>query len=140
MGIVEKQATKNAIYSYLGAGLGFITVMGLSRMTTAENGVVRILISYAALFAQFANLGFTSVTIRFFPYFRNKDKGHHGFLFYALFVSLIGFLICWLIFLFLQPHLIESNRAKSPLFVSYMFYLMPLTFFTVFFNIFDSYL
>jgi O-antigen/teichoic acid export membrane protein len=140
MGIIEKQATKNAIYSYLGAGLGFITVMGLSRMTAAENGVIRILVSYAALFAQFANLGFTSVTIRFFPYFRNKDKGHHGFLFYALIVSLIGFLLCWLVFLFLQPHLIESNRAKSPLFVTYLFYLMPLTLFTVFFNIFDSYL
>jgi O-antigen/teichoic acid export membrane protein len=140
MGIIEKQATKNAIYSYLGAGLGFITVMGLSRLGTAESGVVRILVSYAALFAQFANLGFTSVTIRFFPYFRNKDKGHHGFLFYALIISLIGFFICWIIFLFLKPGLIESNQAKSPLFVTYLFYLMPLTLFTVFFNILDSYL
>jgi len=141
MGIIEKQATKNAIYSYLGAGLGFITVMWLSHLLSpAENGVIRILVSYAALFAQFANLGFTSVTIRFFPYFRNKDKGHHGFLFYALLVTIIGFFLCWIIFLFLQPGLVESNQAKSPLFITYLFYLMPLTLFTVFFNILDSYL
>ncbi|MCW3102573.1 MAG: rane protein involved in the export of O-antigen and teichoic acid [Bacteroidetes bacterium] len=141
MGIIEKQATKNAIYSYLGAALGFITVMWLSHLlSTAENGVVRILISYTALMAQFANLGFVAVTIRFFPYFRNKDKGHHGFLFYAVIISLIGFLLCWIIFFFLKPYLISSNEAKSPLFVTYLFYLMPLTFFTVFFNIFDSYL
>lgn len=141
MGIIEKQATKNAIFSYLGAGLGFITVMWLSHLLTpAENGVRGLLISYATLFAQFANLGFTSITNRFFPYFRNKDKGHHGFLFYALIVSSIGFAICYIIFLFLQPHLIENNQIKSPLFISYLFYLMPLTFFTVFFNIFDSYL
>jgi O-antigen/teichoic acid export membrane protein len=141
MGIIEKQATRNAILSYLGAGLGFISVMLVAHLlSTAENGAIRILISYSALFAQFANLGFTSVTIRFFPYFRNKDKGHHGFLFYALIVSLIGFILCFIIFLFLKPHLIESNQSKSPLFVTYLFYLMPLTLFTVFFSILDSYL
>ena len=141
MGIIEKQATKNAIYSYIGAGLGFITIMWLSNLlSTQENGARALLISYAALFAQFANLGFTSVTIRFFPYFRNKDNGHHGFLFYALIVSLIGFLICWMVFLFFQPDLIQNNQGKSPLFTTYLIYLMPLTFFTVFFNILDCYL
>lgn len=141
MGIIEKQATKNAIYSYLGAGLGFITVMWLAHLLSpAENGARGLLISYAALFAQFANLGFTSVTNRFFPYFRNKEKGHHGFLFYALIITSIGFLLCYIIFLFLQPQLIENNLTKSPLFTTVLFYLMPLTFFTVFFNIFDSYL
>ncbi|MFL5764348.1 MAG: polysaccharide biosynthesis C-terminal domain-containing protein [Bacteroidia bacterium] len=141
MGIIEKQATRNAVYSYLGAGLGFLTVMWMSHLfNPSENGVLRILVSYSALFAQFANLGFTSVTNRFFPYFRNKDKGHHGFLFYALLITLIGFAICYVVFVFLQPSLIVRNQAKSPLFVTYLFYLMPLTFFTVFFNIFDSYL
>ena len=141
MGIIEKQATKNLIYSYLGAGLGFITVMWTANLfTTSENGVTTLIISYAALFSQFANLGFNSVTIRLFPYFRNKEKGHHGFLFYAVLVTLIGFTLCYVVFLFLQPHLIESNKLKSALFVNYLFYLMPLTFFTVFYNIFDSYL
>ena len=84
MGIIEKQATKNLIYSYLGAGLGFITILWSAHLLTpAQNGVTKLLVSYSMLFAQFANLGFTSVTIRLFPYFRNKDKGHHGFLFYA---------------------------------------------------------
>jgi O-antigen/teichoic acid export membrane protein len=141
VGIIEKQATRNAIYSYLGAGLGFVTVMWMAHMLKpSENGVIRILVSYAALFAQFANLGFTSVTSRFFPFFRNKDRGHHGFLFYAIIVTIIGFVLCWIIFLFFQPYLIKNNELKSPLFSTYLFYLMPLTLFTVFFNIFDSYL
>lgn len=141
MGIIEKQATSNAIYSYVGALLGFITVTWMSYLLTpSENGAIAIIISYSFLFSQFANLGFTSVTVRFFPYFRDKDKGHNGFLFYAILVSLIGFLICWVIFLFLKPYLIETNREKSQVFVNYLFYLMPLIFFTVFFNIFDTYL
>jgi O-antigen/teichoic acid export membrane protein len=141
MGIIEKQATRNAIYSYLGAVLGFVTVMWMSHiLTPSENGAIGIISSYAVLFAQFANLGFTSVTVRFFPYFRNTDKGHNGFLYYAMLVTFVGFLICWAVFLFLKPYLIESNKEKSTLFVTYLYYLMPLTFFTVFFNIFDSYL
>jgi O-antigen/teichoic acid export membrane protein len=141
VGIIEKQATSNTIYSYLGAILGFITVMWMSHLLTpAENGAAGLIVSYTALFAQFANLGFTSVTVRFFPYFRDQSKGHNGFLFYALIVTLIGFLICWAVFLFLKPTLIERNQEKSQLFVTYIFYLMPLTLFTVFFNIFDFYL
>jgi O-antigen/teichoic acid export membrane protein len=141
MGIIERQATRNAIYSYLGAGLGFVTVLWMSYLLTpSENGAIAAIVSYAFLFAQFANLGFTSVTVRFFPYFKDKDKGHNGFLFYAIIVSLIGFLISWVVFLFLKPYLIERSQEKSQLFVSYLFYLMPLSFFTVFFSIFDAYL
>ena len=141
MGIIEKQATKNAIYSYLGAGLGFFTVLWLSHsLTTDENGLIRILVSMSTLLAQVSSLGFSAVTIRLFPYFRNKEKGHHGFLFYAIIVSLVGFLLCWLGFYFFKSNIIESNSEKSKLFVDYLFYLMPLSFFTLFFNVFDTYL
>ncbi len=141
MGIIEKQATKNVIFSYLGAGLGFLIVLWSAHLLTpAQNGVTKLLISYSALFSQFANLGFTAVTIRLFPYFRNKEKGHHGFLFYAILVSAIGFLLCWIVYLFIKSNLIETNIEKSALFVDYLIYLMPLTLFTVYFNIFDSYL
>lgn len=141
MGIIEKQATRNAIYSYLGAGLGFITTVWFAHsLTTAENGLLRVMVSLAALISQFANLGFQTVTIRFFPFFRNKEKGHHGFLFYSILIALLGFTISLVLFFLFQDKLIESNVEKSKLFVEYLYYLMPLTFFTLFFNVFDSYL
>lgn len=141
MGIIEKQATKNAIYSYLGAGLGAITVFWISNLlSTDENGLIRLLVSISTLLASFGNLGFSAVTIRFFPYFRNKEKGHHGFLYYALIVAFVGFLVVGLIFLLLKSWIIQSNIQKSKLFVDYLYYLMPLTFFSLFFNVFDTYL
>jgi len=141
MGIIESQATKNVIYSYLGAGLGFLTVIWMPYlMSTDANGLIRILISVSALMAQFANLGFSSVTVRLFPYFRNKEKGHHGFLFYGILISLAGFLICWLVFFLYKQQIIAQNIEKSMLLVDYLFYLMPLTFFTLFFGLFDNYL
>ncbi|MES2590595.1 MAG: oligosaccharide flippase family protein [Bacteroidota bacterium] len=141
MGIIEKQATKNAIYSYLGAALGFLTVMWSSHLLNPdENGLTRILVSISALFSQFAGLGFNAVTIRFFPYFRDKDKGHHGYLFYGIITTLLGFLICFLFFYIFKNQIVENNQEKSKLFVDYLFYLMPLTLFTLFFNLFDYYL
>ena len=141
MGIIEKQATKNAIYSYLGAALGFITVMWSSHLLNPDEiGLTRILISISVLFSQFSGLGFNTVTIRFFPYFRNKDKGHHGFLFYGILVTLAGFLICYCCYFIFKDQIIQNNLQKSKLFVDYLFYLMPLTLFTLFFNLFDSYL
>ncbi len=109
-------------------------------LTTDENGLIRILVSVSTLLAQLSSLGFSSITIRLFPYFRNKEKGHHGFLFYAIIISLMGFLLCWLVFYFLKSKIIESNSEKSKLFVDYLFYLMPLSFFSLFFTLFDTYL
>ena len=141
MGIIEKQATRNAIYSYLGAGLGFITILWQSHLfSTDENGLLRILVSVSMLFAQFSNLGFSTVTIKFFPFFKNKDKGHHGFLFYSLIVSVIGFALCYLGFYLFEDAIIADNLQKSKLFVDYLYYVMPLTFFTLFFFVFDAYL
>jgi O-antigen/teichoic acid export membrane protein len=141
VGIVEKQATKNAIYSYLGAGLGCITVFWMSYiLKPEENGLTRLLINLSALFSQFAGLGMNAVTVRFFPYFRNKEKSHHGYLFYAIIVTLIGFTLALLCFYLFKPQIIASNQEKSKLVVDYLFYLMPLTLFTLFFNLFDYYL
>jgi O-antigen/teichoic acid export membrane protein len=141
MGIIEKQATKNAIYSYVGAGLGFLWIMWSSHVLSPDqNGLTRILVSISALFSQFAGLGFNTVTIRFFPYFRDKDKGHHGFLYYGILTTLFGFLLCYISFYIFRDKIIADNQEKSALFVDYLFYLMPLTFFTLFFNLFDYYL
>ena len=141
MGIIEKQATKNLIYSYLGAGLGFVTLMWSSHLLSPdENGLTRILLSITALFSQFASLGFNAVTSRFFPYFRNKEKGHHGYLYYGIITTLAGFTLCYITFYFFKDQIIADNQQKSKLFADYLFYLMPLTFFTLFFGLFDYYL
>ncbi len=141
MGIIEKQATKNVIYSYLGAFLGFVTIIFSSHaLSPDENGLTRILLSLSILMAQFAGLGFNTVTIRLFPYFRDHDKGHHGYLFYGILVTLAGFSLCVVFYFLSKDYLIESNQEKSKLFVYYTHYLLPLTLFTLFFNLFDYYL
>ena len=141
MGIIQKQAIKGTIYSYLGVLIGFITtgILFPRILTTDENGLLKLLISYSLIFAQFASLGFNSVTTRLFTYFRDHKKSHHGFLFIAFMVAFGGFIIIIIAFFLLKPIIISNSIDKSALFVEYLYYVIPLIFFTLFFSILDNY-
>jgi O-antigen/teichoic acid export membrane protein len=141
LGVIQKQSISGVIYSYIGVGLGFfITVILFTRfLTTEQIGLLRLLVSYSTIIAMFASLGINSVTIKLFPYFRNVEKKHHGYLGIALLVSLIGFFIATLVYIFLQPHIIEKAHEKSALFIPYFYYVVPLALFTLLFGIFDTY-
>ena len=141
MGIIKKQSISGTIYSYLGVAVGFITtgIVYPSALSKVEVGLFALLISVSAIFAQFSGLGFNTVMLRNFPYFRDKEKGHHGFLTLALIVNTIGLVFAYLTFFIIKPWLIENNIEKSALFVDYIMYLIPLIFFTSFFNLLDNY-
>ena len=52
-------------------------------------GLLRVIVSYSTLLAQFAGLGFSIVAVRMFPYFRDSKTHHHGFLSLFLIASLV---------------------------------------------------
>jgi O-antigen/teichoic acid export membrane protein len=141
MGIIFKQTIKGTIYTYLGALLGFINVAILMQYFLIPNeiGLINLLIALSMIFSQVAGLGFNNVTTRLFSYFRNNETKHNGFLFLAVSVALIGFILILVIFLSLKSYLINRNLEKSPLFVEYILLLIPLIFFILFFTIFDNY-
>jgi len=121
--------------------LGFVTIGILFPriFSTEEVGLLRLLVSYSVLFAQFASLGVNTATVKLFPYFRDKDKKHHGYLGIVLIISFAGLLISVLGYLLLQPYFAEHGQEKSALFVTYFYYVIPLIIFTVIFNVFDTY-
>lgn len=141
MGVIKKQSISGSIYSYIGVGLGFISTGLLYPriFSTEEVGLLRILVSYSTLFAMFAGMGFSTVTVKLFPYFRTKDEKHHGFLGLSLLIALIGFAIATSAYLLLRTNIVEHAEGKSELFVTYFYYVIPLIFFTLLFNVFDNY-
>ena len=140
MGVIKRQTIKGSIYSYLGVAIGFIfTLISIKILSTQQIGLTAILVAFSAMYAQFSTLGFTKVTERLFPYFRDKDKNHNGFLFLSLAVGMIGFVISVVTFFFLKPSIIESNLHKSPLLVKYIWYLIPLIFFRMLSLMLDTY-
>lgn len=141
MGIIRKQSIAGTIYSYIGVVLGFVlTGLLFPRVfNTEEVGLLRVLVSYSTLLAQFAGLGFSAVTVKLFPYFRNPEKNHNGFLGLSVLVAITGFLLASTVYMLFSPTIIGNSNEDSALFISYFYYVVPLIFFTLFFNVFDSY-
>lgn len=142
MGIIQNQAIKGAIYSYIGVAVGFITTALIFPhiLSTEEIGLLKLLVSFSLLFAQFGSLGFSNVINRLFPYFRNKEKGHSGFIAVALIITFSGFILSAIGLELFRPLIIRNNIDDSAIFVEYFNYLYPLIFFTLFFGLFDSYI
>jgi O-antigen/teichoic acid export membrane protein len=141
VGLIQKQSISGTIYSYIGVGLGFITtaILFTHFFNTEQVGLFRILVSYSILFAQFAGLGINSITVKLFPYFRNHEKKHHGFLGIALIIGTVGLLLSVSAFVLLRPEILSNSEGKSDLFDQYFYYVIPLIVFTLLFNVFDTY-
>ena len=139
MGVIAKQSIRGTIVTYLGIAVGVITTFFvLTRfLTTEEIGLARVLIDAATLFIGLAQLGTNSSIIRFYPYFSDKESDH-GFFFWALVVPFVGFLLFAIIYWACRVPLGEWFGDKSPLFVDYYYFVLPLAFFMLYQSIGES--
>ena len=141
MGVIQRQTIKGTLYSYLGVGLGFVNLVILSPkiFSTDQIGVIQVLVAMAVILAQFASLGFNNVSIKMFPYFRDKESKHHGYLGLGFVISLIGFVIFSFLILLGKPIIIQQNADKSALLTDYIDWIIPLVFLFLYYNLLDTY-
>jgi O-antigen/teichoic acid export membrane protein len=127
--------------TYLGVILGFITTAWIMPKYLAEDeiGLLRVIVSYSTLLAQFAGLGFSIVAVRMFPYFRDPGTHHHGFLALFFLISIIGFLVVMPVFYLYQHFFMSTDFEKTPLLNDYFYWVTPITIFILIYNIADSY-
>ncbi len=141
MGVIKRQSILGSIFLYIGVFIGFITSSILFPRILSEEqiGLLSTLLSYSLLFAQIGTLGFVSVTLRMFSYFRNPENKHNGYFFLTTVVIIAGFLLSLILLYFLKPAIISRNIENAPLFVEYINYLIPLIFAGIVFMILDMY-
>lgn len=141
MGIIKKQGIQGSIILYIGVFIGFLTssVFFPKILSKEEIGLLATLVSYSTVFAQVSTLGFNSVIVRMFSYFRNHENKHNNFFFFVFWVIIIGSLFSILLFFAFKNIIIKINIDNSPLFVEYLYYLLPLIIFTLVFFILDTY-
>ena len=140
MGIIAKQSIRGTIVTYLGIGVGIITTFFvLTRfLTTEEIGLARVLIDAATLFVGLAQLGTGNSIIRFYPYFHDSEHEDHGFFFWALVVPFIGFLIFAIVYWACRVPLEAWFGEKSPLFIDYYYFVLPIAFFMLYQSIYEN--
>nr|WKN36339.1 oligosaccharide flippase family protein [Tunicatimonas sp. TK19036] len=140
MGIIQRQTLKSTVYIYAGVIIGFITTALVypKVLTPSQIGVIGLLGSWSAVFAQFATLGFGGATVKFFPSFRSSDKNHYGFLFILLVITALGFVVFMGLYYLLRPWIIQSTQ-DSPLFHEQLYLIIPYTLFQLLFLALDTY-
>lgn len=102
-------------------------------------GLISVLLNAAVMFCSFAQLGSGNSAIRFFPYFKNKEKKNNGFFFYLMMVPLVGTVLFGALFLLLKGPITDYFRANSELFVDYYYWVLPLGCFLLYSTIFETY-
>lgn len=141
MGIIRTQSIIGAVWVYAGALLGFVisALLFPHYFTQEQVGLFSLLVTYAVLFAQFASAGFLHTINRMFPYFRNDEKRHNGFLFFTLMVVSIASILLVGVYFIAEPFIVGSSLESNPLFEKFARLIIPLFLSIVFFNIFDFY-
>lgn len=142
LGIVLRQGLRNTVISYIGLALGFVnTAFVVPRFLAAhELGLTSTLLAMATIYAQLSGLGFASVGIKFFPYFRNREAGHQGFLPLLLGVPLLGFGLVTVLFLGGKPLVLNFYETDQALISSYYGWVGVLALFVMLYSLQDAYL
>jgi len=140
VGIVQKRSFQSSFFLVVGILLGFLTsgILLPNYFSEEENGLITLLNSYSLLYSQIAIMGIHSVVIRFYPHFRDETSKHNNFLTTMSVVVFGSFLLFTGYYYFTKPFF-KTIFEKSPLFEQNYFYLLPLTFFTLYFYLFDAY-
>ncbi len=140
MGIIAKQSFKGTVVNYLGVFIGFLTTFFvLTRFLSPEEiGLTRTLIDAATLFISLAGLGTTSSIVRFHPYFLDKNNNCHGFFFLTTLIPLIGFILFSFLYWVLHSPIQQFFAEKSPLFIDYYYFVLPIAFFLLYQTTFET--
>ena len=142
MGIVKKDASRTTLISFVGLGLGYLNkaLLFILFLTTTQIGLVNLLLTTGLLFAQLSNLGSIYVTWRFFPFFRNAEKQHYGFLLFNLLIVILGIGLITLLFWLFNTEINAYFIEKSSAFVHYAWWIIPVGIGNVLFMLFENHM
>ncbi|MEZ4847376.1 MAG: oligosaccharide flippase family protein [Bacteroidia bacterium] len=140
MGIIQRQATWNALNSYVGVVLGLVNKLIFFNfwLTKAQFGLVELLITFMVLGAELSNLGVTKIVIRFFPFFQDHKERSGKFIFFVAVYSVFGFLLVTLILLLGRNFIIGQYAENSPLFAAEFNYVIFLILAYKLYRVFSS--
>jgi O-antigen/teichoic acid export membrane protein len=126
--------------NYLGVAIGFVTTFFVMTkyLTQEEIGLTRMMADAALLLSGLAALGTNTSALRYYPYFKDKASRDHGFFGWTLIVPLVGFVIFTILFFVFKDFIISKFSDESPLFVDYMYLVIPMAFFMMYMTVFET--
>jgi O-antigen/teichoic acid export membrane protein len=140
MGIIKRQFLINSVFTYFGLLIGFLNYLILfpRYLSTEQIGLLRLLISITAIFAQIAQWGVPGSIIKYFPIYKTANKKHNGILNLMLVLGIVGCFLVSLAYILGEAYIKTYFLQKSNLFVSYYWLVIPIGVFSALFNNFEA--
>ena len=137
MGIVARQSIKGTVATYLGVVVGIVTTFFIQTkaLQPEQIGLIDVLLQCSLLFSGLAQLGTSSSAMRYYPFFKDEQHRDHGFFGWTLIVPAIGFVIFTILFFVFKDFIINKFSDESPLFVDYMYLVIPMAFFMMYMTV-----
>jgi Membrane protein involved in the export of O-antigen and teichoic acid len=141
MGIIIRQSMKGTLVTYIGAFIGFLTTFFIvtKYLDPEIFGLSQALRAAALMLSALALLGTNVSMVRFFPHFKTDDGKNNGFFFYVLTIPFIGFVLATAAILLFKEPILSYFSQNSALLVDYFYWLIPLTFFFLYWTVFETY-
>jgi O-antigen/teichoic acid export membrane protein len=100
MGVVKRQSFKRSIVAYASVVIGVVSMLFVYPLALERYGEAQFYISLAGLLAPVVGLGVQTLSVRFYPHFRQAERGDHGYLGLLLLaaagaIAIFGFLAWW---------------------------------------------
>ena len=143
MGIIKRQGIKQSIVTYAGVVIGMLNVLFIypAFLERSEIGVLSWVRETAAMLGVFVFLGSSEGIIRFFPYFKDEERKHNGYLALNMLIVAAGFTILSVGWLFFKEEILHffSKKDEAELYLQYVPYILPFTFLIAYGNLFTMY-
>lgn len=116
--------------TYIGVFIGVINLIFIQPklLSPQELGLTRLLYDFAYFAGLAVPLGLPNIIVKFFPFFKDVEKKHHGFGGFVLLVFFIGFAISASVLLILKPSITDLYKEDAGLFVRYFNFIFPFMF------------
>lgn len=141
MGVISKQGILNFLILGGGALLGFVVSAKLipSLLSTEQNGILKLLVSYSVLAGHLLTLGTCSSLLKLYPHFLQGKQLKGGIAGPLLALPILVFGLLALLIVLVGPKIVFGPlvHENSP-FLVYAWLLLPLTFFHMLFVSGDS--
>lgn len=141
MGVVIKQSSISAFFTYLGAGIGFVNTIILFPLflSTEQIGLMRVIPSTAFLIASFSQLGIGSTLLKFAPELRKKPDGLSQLITFSVLVVLVGFLLACGVLCIFETQITAYFSINSSLLSDYFLVVVALVLILSLYNLLESY-
>lgn len=142
MNLLQKQGFYNSLILYIGVALGFFNLIILFQrvLSTEQIGFFQLMLAVSVIYAQVASLGVNGVILKYFPYYRHSQRTYGGLVTLVFCWTIFSFLLTSLLFLLFKDTIVHHYDGKPgvSLLLKYYNYLIPISFLTLIFTVFES--